>query len=35
MPHVEATIFIGCAKRDDAFIPKIRIIPVDLPFKCR
>jgi ATP-dependent DNA helicase PIF1 len=34
MPHViEATILTGCAKGDDVFIPRIPMIPNDMPFE--
>uniref|UniRef100_UPI00358F85D7 ATP-dependent DNA helicase pif1-like n=1 Tax=Myxine glutinosa TaxID=7769 RepID=UPI00358F85D7 len=34
MPHViEATIMTGCAKGEDVFIPRIPIIPTDMPFQ--
>jgi len=34
MPHVlEATILTGCAKGEDVFIPKIPILPTDMPFE--
>uniref|UniRef100_UPI00358E6312 ATP-dependent DNA helicase PIF1-like n=2 Tax=Myxine glutinosa TaxID=7769 RepID=UPI00358E6312 len=34
MPHViEATIITGCAKGEDVFIPRIPIIPTDMPFQ--
>ena len=34
MPHViEATILAGCAKGDDVFIPRIPMIPTDMPFE--
>uniref|UniRef100_UPI00358DFA46 ATP-dependent DNA helicase PIF6-like n=1 Tax=Myxine glutinosa TaxID=7769 RepID=UPI00358DFA46 len=34
MPHVlEATIMNGCAKGEDVFIPRIPIIPTDMPFQ--
>jgi ATP-dependent DNA helicase PIF1 len=34
MPHViEATILTGCAKEEDVFIPRIPIIPTDMPFE--
>jgi ATP-dependent DNA helicase PIF1 len=34
MPHViEATIMTGCAKGEDVFIPRIPLIPSDLPFQ--
>ena len=34
MPHViEATILTGCAKGDDVFIPRIPLIPTDMPFE--
>jgi hypothetical protein len=34
MPHViEATILTGCAKGDDVFIPRIPMIPSDMPFE--
>jgi ATP-dependent DNA helicase PIF1 len=33
MPHViEATIMTGCAKGEDVFIPRIPLLPTDLPF---
>jgi ATP-dependent DNA helicase PIF1 len=33
MPHViEATIMTGCAKGEDVFIPKIPLLPSDMPF---
>ena len=33
MPHViEATIITGCASGEDVFIPRIPIIPTDMPF---
>jgi len=32
-PHIiEATILTGCAKGEDVFIPRIPLIPTDLPF---
>ena len=34
MPHViEATILTGCAKGEDVFIPRIPLIPSDMPFE--
>ncbi len=34
MPHViEATILTGCAKGEDVFIPRIPMIPTDMPFE--
>ncbi|CAF1621204.1 unnamed protein product, partial [Didymodactylos carnosus] len=34
MPHViEATILTGCAKGEDVFIPRISMIPTDMPFE--
>ena len=34
MPHViEATIMTGCAKGEDVFIPRIPIIPSNMPFQ--
>jgi hypothetical protein len=34
MPHViEATILTGCAKGEDVFIPRIPLIPTDMPFE--
>ncbi|CAF1390108.1 unnamed protein product, partial [Rotaria sp. Silwood1] len=34
MPHViEATIMTGCAKGEDVFIPKIPLLPSDIPFE--
>jgi hypothetical protein len=34
MPHViEATILTGCAKGDDVFIPRIPMVPTDMPFE--
>ncbi|CAF1074146.1 unnamed protein product [Rotaria sordida] len=34
MPHViEATIMTGCAKGEDVFIPKIPLLPSDIPFQ--
>ena len=34
MPHViEATIMTGCAKGEDIFIPRIPMIPTDMPFE--
>ena len=34
MPHViEVTILTGCAKGEDVFIPRIPLIPTDLPFE--
>ncbi|CAF4696322.1 unnamed protein product, partial [Rotaria sp. Silwood2] len=34
MPHViEATIMTGCAKGEDVFIPKIPLLPSDMPFE--
>ena len=34
LPHIiEATILTGCAKGEDVFIPRIPIIPTDLPFE--
>jgi ATP-dependent DNA helicase PIF1 len=34
MPHViEATILAGCAKGEDAFIPRIPMVPNDIPFQ--
>jgi hypothetical protein len=34
MPHViEATIMTGCAKGEDVFIPRIPLLPSDLPFQ--
>ncbi len=34
IPHViEATILTGCAKGEDVFIPRIPIIPSDMPFE--
>ena len=36
MPHViEATILIECAKGEDVFLPKIPMIPRDMPFEFR
>ena len=33
LPHViEATILTGCAKGEDVFIPRIPLIPTDMPF---
>jgi ATP-dependent DNA helicase PIF1 len=34
MPHVlEATILTGCAKGEDVFIPRIPMVPNDMPFE--
>ena len=34
MPHViEATILTGCARGEDVFIPRIPMIPTDMPFE--
>lgn len=34
MPHViEATIMTGCAKGEDVFIPRIPLLPSDMPFE--
>jgi ATP-dependent DNA helicase PIF1 len=34
MPHViEATILTGCAKGEDVFIPRIPMVPTDMPFE--
>ncbi|CAF1932880.1 unnamed protein product [Rotaria magnacalcarata] len=34
MPHViEATIMTSCAKGEDVFIPKIPLLPSDMPFE--
>lgn len=34
MPHViEATISTGCAKGEDVFIPRIPMVPTDMPFE--
>lgn len=34
MPHViEATILTGCAKGEDVFLPRIPMIPTDMPFE--
>ena len=34
MPHViEATILSGCSKGEDVFIPRIPMIPSDMPFE--
>jgi ATP-dependent DNA helicase PIF1 len=34
MPHgIEATIMTGCAKGEEVFIPRIPIIPTDMPFE--
>ena len=34
LPHViEVTVLAGCAKREDVFIPRILIIPTDMPFE--
>ena len=36
MPHViEATILTGCAKSEDVFLPRIPMIPSDMPFEFR
>jgi ATP-dependent DNA helicase PIF1 len=36
MPHViEATILTGCAKGEDVFLPRIPMIPSDMPFEFR
>ena len=36
MPHViEATILTGCAKDEDVFLPRIPMIPSDMPFEFR
>ena len=34
IPHIiEATVFTGCAKGEDVFIPRIPMIPADIPFE--
>ena len=34
MPHViEARIMTGCAKNEDVFIPRIPLIPTDVPYQ--
>ena len=36
MPHViEVTILTGCAKGEDLFLPRIPMIPSDMPFEFR
>lgn len=34
MPHlIEVTIMLGCAKGEDVFIPRIPMVPTDMPFE--